>query len=219
MERDGFVFYRSFRLGIDSLDDEIQLELYRAITDYGLDGKTPQTSGVVKAIFELIKPQIDKNNQRYDNSKKGGRPKTKGITTKNQTETKAKPNENQSKTKAKPKTVDLYDEIIENYPISDALNQVLYDWCAYKDEIKKPIGAKSIEKLIKQSIELEQKHGFSKVKACFDDSIKNGWQGVFFDKIGNGKTQDSREEIIKRFVSKGVNNEEGGNSERFSCFQ
>lgn len=61
------------------MDDESALKVYKAVIDYGLDGVEPTDGGIVKAMFELVKPQIDANNKRYENGKKGGRPK-KGVT-------------------------------------------------------------------------------------------------------------------------------------------
>jgi hypothetical protein len=95
--REGFVFYRSFQDSISEMPEEYQLQIYKAIVNYGLNGDEPNFNGVAKAIFFLIKPQIDANNKKYENGKKGGRPKE------NQQETKTKPNDNQNITKAEPK--------------------------------------------------------------------------------------------------------------------
>ena len=77
MERDSFVVYKSFyeSINIEDLPDETQLELYRAIFEYGFYGKEPKLKGISNSIFTLIKPQIDANNKRYCDGKKGGRPK------------------------------------------------------------------------------------------------------------------------------------------------
>ncbi len=89
MERDSFIFYRSFYESIKEIPGEEQLNVYKAITEYALDGIEPKTNGISKAIFTLVKPQIDANTKRYENGKRGGRkPKQ------NQTETKTKPNVN-----------------------------------------------------------------------------------------------------------------------------
>lgn len=86
MVRDSFVFYRSFMEALGELDIQTKAVCYEAIMQYALNGIEIELSGVPKAIFLLIKPQIDANNQRFENGRKGGRPK------------KEKPNENQSKT-------------------------------------------------------------------------------------------------------------------------
>ena len=72
MERDSFVFYRSFAECIQELDPAVQIECYNAIVNYALDGIEPDDNGVVMAIFKAFKPQIDANNRRYENGKKGG---------------------------------------------------------------------------------------------------------------------------------------------------
>lgn len=82
MERDSFVFYRSFEECIAELSPEVQIECYKAIVHYALDGIEPNADGVVMAMFKAIKPQIDANNKRFIDGKKGaeygklgGRPK------------------------------------------------------------------------------------------------------------------------------------------------
>ena len=82
--RDSFIFYGSFYEAISCLDDATRLQCYDAVASYAITGIDPELNGVAKAIFALIKPQIDANNKRYNNGckgaeygKKGGRPVTK----------------------------------------------------------------------------------------------------------------------------------------------
>ena len=99
MERESFVFYRSFYEGIKELPRDIQGEVLTAIMEYGLNGVTTENQKqITKAMFALIKPQLDANNQRFENGKKGGRPKANC----NQTETETKPKQNRNKTKHEP---------------------------------------------------------------------------------------------------------------------
>ena len=95
--RDGFVFYRSFFESFEDLSKKDKLTLFDALCNYALNDIEPELSGTTAAIFKLLKPQVDANNRRYENGKKGGRPKG------NQTETKTKPNDNQTITKTEPK--------------------------------------------------------------------------------------------------------------------
>ena len=94
---DSIVFYRSFFEAVEDLEDsEAKLQAYQAIFRYGLDGKETNLKGAVKAIFRLIKPQIDANYEKRVNGRKGGRPPQ------NQNKTKPKPNDNQNITKPEP---------------------------------------------------------------------------------------------------------------------
>ena len=95
--RESMVFYRSFYEAVEDLPPEEFKAAVMAILGYGLDGKCEEVSGVSKSILALVKPQIDKNNKRYENSLKGGRKSTD-----NQAETKPEPNANQVETKPKP---------------------------------------------------------------------------------------------------------------------
>ena len=76
MERESFIFYRSFYEAIKCMPPDVQAEIYPAICEYALFGRTPKTlSEVAKGMFTLIKPNIDVNTARFENGKKGGRKK------------------------------------------------------------------------------------------------------------------------------------------------
>ena len=113
--RDSIVIYRSLREATKQLDLETRAKVYDAVMDYAFDGTEPQETGVVQAMFLMIKPIIDLNNQRYENGCRGGRPK-------NQTETKTKPKNNQNETNPKPN---------DNDNVNDNVNE--------KERIKKKV--------------------------------------------------------------------------------
>lgn len=108
-EKESFVFYASFYEALQDLKDKDRLKIYDAICELALNNKETKMAGLAKTIFTLIKPQILANQKRYENGKKGGRPKketnglqkekTNGFENKKttgykKTETKTKPNEN-----------------------------------------------------------------------------------------------------------------------------
>ena len=99
--RDSFIFYRSFYEALAELSQQQQTKVVMALCEYALNGKEPELKGAASAIFKLIRPQVDANNKKYENGKKGGRP-VNPAEQKNQTITKAKPNHNQAITKPKP---------------------------------------------------------------------------------------------------------------------
>lgn len=108
--RDGFVFYASWLEAIKNLPREMQGEVLTAIIEYGLYGETTEApKPITSAMLAMVKPQIDVNNKRYENGKKGGRPpkpETKPKPNQNQTETKPKPSETKSEPKDKDKDKD-----------------------------------------------------------------------------------------------------------------
>ena len=115
--RDGFVFYRSWLEAVKNLPRDIQGEVLTAIIEYGLYGETTDNlKPIATAMLAMVKPQIDVNNRRYENGKKGGRPsksETKAEPNKNQVITEQKPSNNQTETKAEPKEKDKDNDIKE----------------------------------------------------------------------------------------------------------
>ena len=100
-EKESFVFYASFYEALQDLKDKDRLKIYDAICELALNNKETKMTGLTKTIFTLIKPQILANQKRYENGKKGGRPRkeTNGFENKKTTgyekvETKTKPNVN-----------------------------------------------------------------------------------------------------------------------------
>lgn len=106
MKKDSFVFYRSFADAMLELPEVEQLDMFIAITYYGLDQERPkfQTS-TSRMMWALIRPQLDANWRRYENGCKGGAPigsrnnpngrrGNKELTITNQELTKNKPNDN-----------------------------------------------------------------------------------------------------------------------------
>ena len=69
MARDSFIFYRSFYESIKELPEENQLKVYKAISNYALNQEEIELDGISKAIFSLIKPQLDANYKKYENGK------------------------------------------------------------------------------------------------------------------------------------------------------
>ena len=101
MEREGFVFYRSFYDALKGMEAEMCKACFVALCEYGLNGNDNTDDPVAAAILAMARPTIEKNNQMYENGKKGGRPKNQTKPNENQ----IKPNEtktNQPETKQKP---------------------------------------------------------------------------------------------------------------------
>lgn len=85
------IFYRSFYESVSGLSPLIKAELYDAIFEYGLNFKEIEfTNEISKALFTLIKPQLDANIKRFEN---GNKPKTKQTESKTEAKQKQKKSE------------------------------------------------------------------------------------------------------------------------------
>ena len=125
MERDSFVFYRSWYDAIGNLPRDVQGEVLTAIIEYGLSGvTTDKLKPITRAIMELIKPQINANYARFENGRRGGAPK------------KTQPNQNQDLTKTQP-NVNVNDNVnvnvntdsrVRTCELTESVSQFLEIW-------------------------------------------------------------------------------------------
>lgn len=76
--RDSVVFYKTFYDCIKELPEESGYILYNAVCEYAFNGIEPDLIGLEAGIFGMIKVQIDANNKRYENGKKGAEHGKKG---------------------------------------------------------------------------------------------------------------------------------------------
>lgn len=154
--RDSFIFYRSFFEATKTLTTEQAADLYYAICSYALDRKELELDDVQKALFSLIKPQLDANHKRWENSKKGGRP--------NQTKTKLKPKRNQKQTKPKP-------NVNVNVNVNDNVNENIYRKFAHLhinlNDYEKLINEYGSEKVIDILDQIENYKGNTKYKNLY----------------------------------------------------
>jgi hypothetical protein len=104
MARESFIFYASFYDAIKEQPNALRLEIFDAVCEFSLNGNEPELTGVAKAIFTLIRPQIAANFARYEGGCKGGAPKgNQNARKKNLTTTIDEPNDNLNTTKKQPK--------------------------------------------------------------------------------------------------------------------
>ena len=130
IDREGFVFYRSFYEAIRELPESEQLAIYNAITEYSFTLEEPKLEGIAKTIWILIKPQIEANNRRYLNWKKS--------------KTEAKKKQNRSKTGTKEKEKEKEKEKVNNNIIDKSIIKTESFW---NDDINK------MQEIIKHTIE------------------------------------------------------------------
>jgi|TARA_R100000482_G_scaffold124436_1_gene77248 hypothetical protein len=155
--RDSFIFYRSFFEATKTLTTEQAADLYYAICSYALDRKELELEPVQKALFSLIKPQLDANHKRYLNGlkgansgKKGGRPKTP-----------KKPQRNPKKTP----------NVNVNVNVNDNVNENIYRKFAHLqinlDDYEKLVNEYGSEKVIDIIDQIENYKGNTKYKNLY----------------------------------------------------
>lgn len=138
MERENFVFYRSFFESIQEINglkeeydlpqekiNEIKLECYEAICEYALNNvEIDLKSANSRMIFRQFKPQIEANIKRYLN---GCRPKVKQSKSK----TKAKTKRSSSKSKANDND-NVNDNVNDNDNVNEKEKKVKHTHGTYK---------------------------------------------------------------------------------------
>ena len=181
--RESVVFYRSFYESIAELPDNDRLAVYDALFQYALDDKNPDLSDVPLAIFKLMKPQVDANNRKYENGKKGGRKKAN----QNQNGTKAKPKRNQKQTKSQPNVNDNVNvNVNDNVNVKGTLSEWIADivpenlrpafteWANMRKQYKKPIPSRdSVQRAYNKLSRLSQNEK-TQIK-IIEQSIDGGW--------------------------------------------
>lgn len=197
--RNSFIFYRSFYEAIKDLPRDIQGEIYTAIMEYGLNGnETENLKPVARSIFTLIKPNLQANIARYENGKKGGRPKKDEEKPKeNLTETNVKPDKDKDKDKDVDKEfIDFNTEKKEPSPrkIVEKINyQEIVDY--FNQTLSPPLPkVVVVSDARKKAIKLRvDEHGIEAVRQVFSNvasskflkgESENGWK-CYFDWIFN----------------------------------
>jgi len=70
MQRDSFIFYRSFYEATKYLQSDQKALLFDAICNYALNQDQNELDDITNALFSLIKPQLDANYAKFLNGKK-----------------------------------------------------------------------------------------------------------------------------------------------------
>lgn len=112
MERESFIFYRSFAEALEGLSDKDRLAILDAIIAKSLYFEDKELKGIQKNLFSLIKPQIEANNKRYKN---GCQPKNK----QNESKTEANDKQDTSEEKANDKQTISKTQANENDNVND----------------------------------------------------------------------------------------------------
>lgn len=160
MERDSFVFYKSWEDAIALLPEADQTQAYRALVRYACSGEEPELEGTARIIFTMAQPIIDANNKRFEDGQRGGRPKkpvvseskTTGLENENHRIRNQKPNENENvnenvKDNEKETANETANETVKEN--EKEKQNTLFDrfWQAYPKKVGKEAARKAFSKL------------------------------------------------------------------------
>ena len=81
-------------------------------------------------------------------------------------------------------TADAFKDVISQARLSEPVKRKLVEFIEYRQEIKKPYKTeRGVKSLVQEVEKQEQIHGSSAVIECIDTSMRNEWQGIFWEKI------------------------------------
>ena len=113
IKRDSVVIYRNLFEALQEVPERAYKRVMNAVLKYAMDGEESELKGLEKSVFNLAKTQIDANNKRYENGKKGAEFGSRGGRPKKTTN----PQENPTET---PK-IESYDELISDMEFSSSV--------------------------------------------------------------------------------------------------
>jgi hypothetical protein len=193
--RDSMVLYRSFYDAIKLLPDDTQLEIFRAIFEFGLDGIEPELSNSAKPFWLLIKPNLQANRTKWES---GSKAKRKQSISK----TEARPKQRASKSEANV-DVDVDENVDENVDVNvnakgkydlSGYGQMAYlvqRWLDYKKSIKDSYKSQeSLDMFVKKLINYSSGNA-QLAEEIIETSMANQWKGIFEPK--NKKNEQTQE--------------------------
>lgn len=66
--KDSFIFYKEWKDAIADLPNDVRLEIYEAIIEYGTSGKLPTLKPIANVAFNFIKTGLDRNAEKYNDT-------------------------------------------------------------------------------------------------------------------------------------------------------
>ena len=197
MQRDSFIFYKSFYDSIKELAPEEQVQIYNAIFSYQFENKEPSLNGICKSIFTLILPQLEANNKRYLNGCKGGAPKGNQNATKkqpknNQKTTKKQPNDNENENDNENDNVNDNDNVNNNYNVVvDFFNNNFRMITPFEyEKLKCWIDDLSEELVLEALKECVNK---DKRTVCYLEGILKNWKALNYKSVNDIKNKKVKE--------------------------
>ncbi len=181
-DKKGYVMYRSFIDSIRTIDAKDFKECILALSDYAFDGiEYTGDNPMVTMYLTLVKPQIDANNARYENGKKGGRPAKEKVVEEPKELADVEPIELNDGSEWRP-TTEQYAEYCRLYPNVNIVQEFrnMRGWCKSNPQKRKT--PRGITKFVNGWLQREQDRGNrghgGTVKIGMPDYITNQLSGA-----------------------------------------
>ena len=98
---------------------------------------------------------------------------------------------------------DLFETLLPEYQISEPLAEKIREYLRYrKEQHRFTYQEMGLKALLKNAEKAEQEHGSIAVIKCFDETMRNGWKGVFYDHIQKD-TEGSLKDLLKKKYGRG----------------
>lgn len=201
MARDSFIFYRSFYEAIKEVPENAQLQIYKAISIYALEQEEIELTGIAKAIFSLVKPQLDANYKKYENGKQTkSKMKAKDKQNESKRETNVNDNENVNVNDNENNNDNVGESCIDGLQqIIDFYNNNIGLITPYGLEILSDYAKEMPEDLIIYAMKISveaNKRTIQYIKAILNNWQKAGIKTLVDAKKDNKKSRSAEEEFL-----------------------
>lgn len=113
------VFYKGWLEAVENLNDKEFKKATLAILNYGIHGIECKENGIANVVFNMAKGQIDANNKRYENGKKGAEYGKLGGAPKGNQNARKQPQNNPKTTPNVNVNVNVNENANENVSVND----------------------------------------------------------------------------------------------------
>lgn len=177
MKRDSVVIYRNLYEALQDLSDKQYKRIMNAVLKYSMDGEESELTNIEKAVFQMAKTQIDSNNRKYENGKKGAEHGSKGGRPKKD---KSKENIDEEYSSEEDlgnnQSIQSYDEIIKDMAFNPIVENKVKEFIKHCLVNGHVLINSELESLLIQ-LDLRYETDIDKIRAL-NEAIKFGYYGL-----------------------------------------
>ena len=210
-----FSFFRSYFQTAELIEEaEQRLQFYENILRFMFLDNEPQGTPMQLALFEAVRPTLQKSRDKITAGRKGGKAKQTASKTKQpesnlkQTESKTEQRGSETGKDKGIKEKGITDKGVKDkyYPNDEELEEAFRGYIDFRREIKKPMTDRAIDLAM---MELNNLSGGDNRKAILilNQSVVNGWQGLFPLKGNESRDKKKQESPSFMDIARGAKEE------------